>query len=390
MTVSAPEESPKPRFVEYFAGTVVGAWLGAGVTCCVAALVLQDWLLLGVGAGLFAANIVFVVVSTLISSRGQEKPVPPEPVLALARIESRRAVSSEMADIPVEFVLTVAPDDDRAYRVKIRQDINLVDIPDYKPRGTIVVRYRPDRPWDVTIVTEPDGRWADRAASEAIDSAPEATLAEAPKEAVEGRSCLIAFVGLLIGAALVVFVLRGDLFDDDEAAGRPPTNTSTPSSGSWSSSSSSVKITGEVMLLPGEMRRAAEELIALAGTDQAVAFTIDEAYMTLEAPKPSDQRLVDGFEFRDNEARTEGPSGTRSTDDEPLIDLRALPYERLPELVAEAKTTLGLTAPTGWHIGFDRDSTTGALEIRVSVQDDYGSASLTADARGTVTDRSPR
>lgn len=390
MTVSPPEESAKPRFTEYLAGSAVGTWLGAGVTCCVVALVLRDWVLLCVGAGLVAAIIVFVVVSARTSSRGQAKPVPPEPVLALARIESRRAVSSEMADIPVEFVLTVAPDDERAYRVAFRQSINLVDIPDYKPRATVVVRYRPDRPWDVTIVTEPDDRWARRAASEAVDSAPESTLAQRPKEAVESGSCLVVLVGLLVGAAIVVFACRGDLFDDDDAPARPPASTSTSSASSSSSSSTNVEITGDVMLLPGEMRRSAEELIALAGTSQAVSFTIDENYMTLEAPTPADPRLVDGFEFRNGKARTEGPSGTRSTGDDPLIDLRALPYERLPELVAEARATLGLTAPTGWHIGFEHDSRSQELVIRVSVQDDYGSASLTADAHGTVTDRSPR
>ncbi|UGQ15171.1 hypothetical protein LO772_17320 [Yinghuangia sp. ASG 101] len=390
MTVSPSEESTKPGFGTYLRACASGGALGAGIACCVVAFVLEKWFLLAVGGGLITANVVLVVAWATYASRRERgeraergASTAPEPVLALARIESRRAVSSESADIPVEFVLTVAPDDARAYRVKLTQSVNLVDIPDYKPRTTVVVRTRPDRPWDVTIVAEPDDDWVRRAAAEAVDSAPESTLVEAPGEDVEGGVCLVVIVGLLLGAALVVLANRGDLFDDDTAPGRPPSSTST--------TTTDVAVSEESMLAPGEMRRAAEELMALAGTGQAVRFSIDESSVTLEAPQPADPRLVDGFEFRDDEAQTEGPSGTRSTGGgTPLIDLRAIPYERLPELVAEAKASLGLTAPTGWHIAFDHDPRSGELVIRVSVLDDYGSASLTADAHGTVTHRSPR
>jgi len=82
------------------------------------------------------------------------KDKPPEPVkhMALAKIESRRATSGESADVPVEFDLTVQPEDGPAYRVTTSRTINLVDIPDYRPGGTVVVEYPADRPWQVGIV----------------------------------------------------------------------------------------------------------------------------------------------------------------------------------------------------------------------------------------------
>ncbi|WP_436785899.1 hypothetical protein [Yinghuangia sp. YIM S10712] len=381
MTISPPEETEKSGVGALARGFGSGAFIGAGLAGCVVAMVIGEWTPAAIGLGLIAANIVLVVVWQKYAARG--RPPRPEPRLALARIESRRALSSEHADIPVEFVLTVAPDDAAGFRAKVTQDINLVDIPDYKPRTVIVVEYRPDRPWDVKIVTEPDDHWARRAETESIDSAPESAMATPAAE--EGCGfCLVALAGLLIGAAIVVFAWRGDLFDDDEGPGSTTTTTVT------GTSSTQVTITGEIMLMPGQMRGAVEELIALAGTDKAVSIGIDEDYVSVEAPKPTDPRLVDSFRFRDDKARTEGPSGTRSASDEPLIDLRALPYERLPQLVIEAKATLGIAAPTSWHISFDHDPITGALEIGVSVRDDYGHASLTADAQGNVTERSPR
>jgi hypothetical protein len=68
----------------------------------------------------------------------------------------------------------------------------------------------------------------------------------------------------------------------------------------------------------------------------------------------------------------------------------AVPYERLPALVRDAKTSLGIAHPTSWHITFGHDAAGQALAIHVTVSDDQGVASLVADAQGHVTKRSPR
>ncbi|WP_436771905.1 hypothetical protein [Yinghuangia sp. YIM S09857] len=360
-------------------GFVSSGLLGAAVACFVVGPVTGRTGLLAVGGGLVAAVVLLLVVRKAV--RRGSTPPPAGPRRALARIESRRALSSESGDIPVEFVLTVAPDDAPAYRAKFTQDINLVDIPDYRPAGIVVVEYRPDRLWKVEIVTEPDAGWARRAREESVDSAPESTLATVPAEGC--GFCLLMLVGLLLGAAAVVFAFRGDLFDDDGGSGpRPATVTST------STTMSTVRITGDAMLVPGRMRAAAEALITLMGTDKATEVGIGEDMVSVAAPKASAPGLVDSFRFRDGKAEATGPHGTRQPDG-PLIDLRALPYDRLLFLVVEAKATLGLT-PDTWHISVRHAAGTGALEITVTVSDSYGGASLRADAEGNVVGRSPR
>ncbi|MGW0660268.1 hypothetical protein [Streptodolium elevatio] len=360
-------------------GFLSGGLVGAALACFVVGPVTDRMNLLGFGAGLIAANVLLLAIPKAV--RRRSAPARPGPRRALARIESRRALSSESGDIPVEFVLTVAPDDASAYRAKFTQSINLVDIPDYKPAGIVVVEYRPDQLWKVQIVTEPDAAWARRAREEAVDSAPASTLATMPTEGC--GFCLLMLVGLLLGAAAVVFAFRGDLFDDDGTSGSPNVTSTTTST-----TSSTVRITGDVMLMPGQMRGAAEQLIALMGTDKATELSIDEDFMSVAAPKPADPGLVDSFRFRDGKVEATGPHGTRRPD-EPLIDLRALPYDRMLFLVVEAKAALGLT-PETWHMSFHRAPDTGELEIIVTVGDSYGGASLRADAEGNVVERSPR
>lgn len=93
------------------------------------------------------------------------------PRTALAKIESLRATGGESADIPIQFVLSVDPDDAPTHRVEMTADINLVDVPDYRPGGTVVVEYPPDRPWRVRLVQQPTPEWRSHAESARIDRA---------------------------------------------------------------------------------------------------------------------------------------------------------------------------------------------------------------------------
>lgn len=173
---------------------------------------------------LFATGLVLPVVYGLLfflsgmPRRARETAVVPR--TALAMIERLKAVGGESSDIPVQFELTAAPDDGPAYRVEITQDINLVELPGYLPRGVVVVQYPSDRPWRVRIVKRPTPEWEDRAASARLDSVPGTARVAAPPE-----GCAFGFVvllGLLLGAAAVVLLFRVDQ--------SPPTVSPDPSS----------------------------------------------------------------------------------------------------------------------------------------------------------------
>ncbi|RST21254.1 hypothetical protein EF908_23075, partial [Streptomyces sp. WAC04770] len=150
---------------------------GAALAAVAVGIILEDVPVFVAGGGVLALLILFAVLGGKRRPAGGE---PPAGRLALARIEDLRATGGESADVPVKFRLTVAPEPEDArpaYRVKITQHINLVDLPAYRPRGIAVVEYRPDKPWDVRIVTRPTPEWARRAEEAEIDSAPDSTLA---------------------------------------------------------------------------------------------------------------------------------------------------------------------------------------------------------------------
>ncbi|MFB7185256.1 hypothetical protein ACFCZT_08030 [Streptomyces sp. NPDC056230] len=73
----------------------------------------------------------------------------------------------------------------------------------------------------------------------------------------------------------------------------------------------------------------------------------------------------------------------------PQFDLRSrsLPYDRIPALVREATTTLGVRSPRARQLTADHLS--GPLTIRVTVTGPNGAASLDADGAGKVVRRSP-
>ncbi|MFE4830219.1 hypothetical protein [Streptomyces sp. NPDC056672] len=317
---------------------------------------------------LFVTGLVLPAVYGLLfflagmPRRAREAAVVPR--TALAMIESLEAVGGESSDIPVRFELTVAPDDGPAYRVEITQDINLVDLSDYRPRGVVVVQYPPDRPWRVRIVKRPTPQWEDRAASARLDSAPPTARAAAPPE-----GCAFGFLmllGLLLGAVVVVLPFRADLFDRDDTARPPsaarPSVSSTSSTTVLSSASGTVALgPGQSFLDKGELDRAVGSLTRGGDTHQALTVVVRERLLSVVF----------------------SPTGTRT----PGLDPRALPYDRFPALVEEATATLGVRSPRTWQITADR--LTGSLVIRVVVTGPEGTASLEADGQGEVVRRAP-
>ncbi|MFI8990882.1 hypothetical protein ACIG63_38795 [Streptomyces antimycoticus] len=345
-------------------GFLTGGVVGTSLAALVVGGIVEN-------APLFVTGLVLPVVYGLLWSlagmprRAREAAVVPR--TALAMIESREAVEGETSEVPVRFELTVVPDDGPAYRVEITQDINLVDLADYRPRGVVVVQYPPDRPWRVRIVKRPTPEWEDRAASAQLDSVPGAATVAAPPQ-----GCAFGFVvllGLLLGVAAVLLAFRADLFDRDDTAKSPsaarPSVSSTSSTTIVSSASGTVALgPGQSFLDKGELDRALGSLTKggdTRDTRQALTVVVQERLLSVVF----------------------SPAGTQT----PGFDPRALPYGGFPALVEEATTTLGVRSPQTWQITADR--LTGSLVIRVVVTGAESTASLEADGQGKVVRRAP-
>ncbi|MFH9688279.1 hypothetical protein ACH4LE_18470 [Streptomyces sp. NPDC017413] len=367
--VNARAAQGRSTLAAIFAGlrlTVTSGVTGAAVAAVVVGVILERPPVFLSGGGVL---VVLILIGFVAGRRPPGPVVPPVTRTALARIEDLRATSGEMADVPVDFRLTVAPEpeDGRpAYRVNMTQHINLVDLPVYRPRSIAVVEYRPDEPWEVRIVTRPTGEWSRRADEAEIDSAPESTLVENPGLS-EGSWCLLVLFTFLAGAALVVLLFRGELFtsDDDKGpASKQPSVTSSASSSRTFTSSTTVSGPSTSLLLLGRMRETATELEARVGTSEVTAITIEERHMRLrgDAARPAAETM----------------------------HVQMLPYELFPALVHEARTTLGVREPKSWRI----DVTPGAgpgegPRVRVTVTGKEGTAHLDADATARVVDRRP-
>jgi hypothetical protein len=344
-------------------GFLTGGVIGTSLAALVVGGVTEQWPLFVTGWVLPAVyGLLFFLAGR--PRRAREAAIAPH--TALAMIESLKAIGGESSDVPVRFDLTVAPDDASAYRVEITQDINLVDLPDYRPRGVVVVRYRPDRPWRVSIVKRPTPEWEDRAAEARLDSAPGPVMVSEPSEGCAFG--LLALVGLLLGAAVVILLFRADLFDQDAVAGPPfsaqPFVSSTWSSTVVSSASGTVSLGADQSFLDkGELRRAVDSLTKGKSKDkrQALVVLVQERLLTVVF----------------------SPSGTQA----PHFDPRSLPYERFPALVEEARTKLGVHSPQTWQV--TANGLTGSLAIRVGVNGSAGTASLEADGQGKVVRRTP-
>ncbi|MFJ9530766.1 hypothetical protein [Streptomyces cyaneofuscatus] len=258
----------------------VSAVIGAALAALVVGVILKDVPVLATGGGVLA---LLVLLAFLGGRRGAGRDAPPAPRTALARIEDLRATGGETADVPVTFRLTVAPEpeDERpAYRVKISQSINLVDIPAYRPRGIAVVEYHPEKPWDVRIVTRPTPEWSRRAEEAQIDSAPESTLVRDP-DGGAGAWCLLVLVGLLAGAALVVLSFRGELFASGDAGGSAPKKSSSSSASRTFSTSTTVSGPSSSLLTFGRMRVTAMELEARVDSAYVTSLRIEDHRMAV-------------------------------------------------------------------------------------------------------------
>ncbi|MFE4538714.1 hypothetical protein ACFRKB_27185 [Streptomyces scopuliridis] len=344
-------------------GLLTGGVIGASLAALVVGAIIESVPLFVTGLALPA---VYGLLFFLSGAPRRAREAAIAPCTALAVVESVEAVEGEAtSDVARRFELTVAPDNLPAYRVAFTQDINLADLPDYRPGGVIVVHYPPDRPWQVRIVKRPTPQWEERAAGARLDSAPGPVLVSEPAE-----GCAVGFVtllALLLAAAGVVLLFRTDLFDEDSSA-QPPSSTQPSASASSSSTAAVSSVSGTVTLGPyqsfldkGELRKAIGSLSK--GTDAHAALTVVVQDRLLSVVYAS--------------------TGSQA----PTFDPDSLPYDRFPALVEKARSSLGVGTPQTWQLTVER--LTGSLTVRVSVTGTGGAASLEADGDGKVVRRTP-
>ncbi|MEU6222596.1 hypothetical protein [Streptomyces sp. NPDC047042] len=370
-TTSVPPTRSSP--VDVVRGFLTSGVSGASLTAFAVGCIIEDVQPI---IGSLVLPVVYALLHYLSRAPERARRAALVPVPALAMVESLKASGSELSsNIPIDFDLTVAPDDAPVFRARMNDWVKLVNVPDYQPRDIVVVEYPPHRPWEVRLVKQPTPEWQRRAADAAIDSAPESTLVKEPP--ISDGHAGAGLVGFFVGVAVVLLLFRADLTDkvcgSDGDTGKPLSSSSAQSSPPPSSSSSSSMNTtvvssgsgtvvlgsGQSFLDEGELRRAVESLTK-GGKGQALVLAVEDSTLSVVFP----------------------PSGPQP----PLFDPNSLPYERIPALVREARTTLGVRSPQSWQLTADR--LTGSLNLRVSVTgagDD--TASLVANGKGEVVGR---
>ncbi|WP_414938622.1 hypothetical protein [Amycolatopsis sp. cmx-11-51] len=336
MSVPAPARLGPVALVR---GLLAGIVIGTALCAFVVGIIIEYVPLIIAGLGL---PLVYGILLYLAGAPRRAREAAVVPVVALAKIESLRAGGTETGDVPVDFVLTVAPDGAATHRVEIQHGVNLVDIPNHRPGNIIVVQYPPDRLWKAKIVERLSPEWERRVAEASIESAPESSLVQEPPE-----GCLsggLTLLGLLLGAALVLFLFRAELF-----APEAPARAEEIQSSVTTSSSGSATVTVDQSLLgEGELRRVIDALARTADVSRVITAVVEERRLTVVFA-PTDAQV-------------------------PWFDLRAMAVDRVPALVKKATTTIDVGSPQTWQViavPFGAD-----VSLRVIVTGPDGSGSL--------------
>ncbi|MGW4747148.1 hypothetical protein ACWEPR_20320 [Streptomyces sp. NPDC004290] len=361
MTITTARPSAARRTAALARAFLTGGVIGMSPAALVVGTAVESVPLFVTG---LAVPVAYGLLHLLAGAPRRAREAAVAPSTALALIVDRTAVVGETTDVPVRFELTVAPEDAPPFRVTVTQDIHVVDLPDHRPGGVVVVAYPADRPWRARIVRRPTPEWEQRAAGARLDPAPGAPVVAAPPESTAAG--FVTLFGLLLGATAVVLLFRAELFGDATALPPAGPEPSVSSSTSWtvtvSEASGSVDLgAGRSFLDEGELRRAVDRLTGGGAPREALTVVVQEHLVSV----------------------VYAPTGTRG----PRFDPRSLPFERIPDLVGQARTTLGVSSGTAWQLTADR--LTGSLALRVAVTGPEGPASLEADGQGKVVRRTP-
>jgi hypothetical protein len=327
---TVPAAPVRRRPVALARGFLTGGVIGATLSAFVVGIILERVPLILAALGLPLAYGVLVFVAGM-PRRAREAAVVPR--VALAKVESTRAGGTETGDVPVDLVLTIAPDDAPSYRAEVTHQVNLVDLPGFRRGDVVVVEYPPERPWQVRIVPRPAPAWEHRRAGATVESAPESSLVRSPPEGCAVGA--VTLTGLLLAAAAILVLFRADLFGPESP--EPPATSVTSSAGS-----ATVTVgPGQTLLDAGELRRVVDSLAGNADVSQVLTAVVEE------------RRLSVVF----------APTAAAV----PRFDLRAVPFEQIPDLVGQAVNTSERT----WQVVVD------PFSVRVTVTGPGGSSSST-------------
>jgi hypothetical protein len=153
--------------------------------------------------------------------------------------------------------------------------------------------------------------------------------------------------GLLLAAAAVLVLFRADLFgpESSELPAEPPATSVTSSAGS-----ATVTVgPGQTLLDAGELRRVVDSLAGDADVSQVLTAVVEE------------RRLSVVF----------APTAAAV----PRFDLRAVPFEQIPDLVGKAVRPSDAGSPRTWQVVVD------PFSVRVTVTGPGGSSSSTPCGR---------
>lgn len=354
MSVGAPPAHHTPA--DLVSGFLTAGVIGASLTAFIGGCMVESVPMIATGLVVPALYGLLFFLATL-PRRASEAAVVPH--TALAAIESLEAVRSETSDVPVRFHLSVVPDDAPAFRVEMWQDVNRVELTEYRSGGIVVVEYLPERPWKTRIVRRPTPQWEERTAvAQVVPVSGPVMRSETPDSSFSG---FLNLFGLLLGVAAVLLLFRADLFDsyegDNGTAPKPSVSSSSSSTTLVTSVTGTVAFGhGRSMLDEGELRGAVERLTQAADKRHALTVVVQDRLVTVVFPPAGAQ--VAGF------------------------DPRSLPYDRVAGLVEEARTMFNVDSPRSWQL--TADSVTGSLTLRVVVSGDRGTGTLEADGKGEV------
>jgi tRNA A-37 threonylcarbamoyl transferase component Bud32 len=146
------------------------------------------------------------------------------------------------------------------------------------------------------------------------------------------------------------------------------------------------------MQTPEGMRTLIGVLRSELGSTKVKSLDVFSDSVRLEAPTQSDPNLYATFDYGNGELRRNKyrMSGTLS-DDDVLVDIQRIAWDKLPELLRKAKNDLNMPPssddPT---VSLKVSPATKQGLLSVWISDDYGVANLNADLNGRVVEIYPR
>ena len=130
-------------------------------------------------------------------------------------------------------------------------------------------------------------------------------------------------------------------------------------------------------------QEAVDDLASVVGSYDFVAVWFYDSYVLVDAPTRPGATTTDTYEWRYGRAERSGP---RSGSVEGLFDASRIDFSIVADLVAEAKADAGWDDYTAWYPAVLANAD-GVPEIRISLGNDYYSASFTYSIEGELIDK---